>query len=30
MHFAPRYAGRYAELVAEARAIFPKTTAEIV
>jgi len=30
IHFAPRYAGRYADLVEEARAIFPKTTAEIV
>jgi ribonuclease Z len=29
IHFAPRYAGRYADLVAEARAVFPKTTAEI-
>jgi ribonuclease Z len=30
IHFAPRYAGRYADLVEEARAIFPKTTAEFV
>lgn len=29
IHFAPRYAGRYADLVEEARAVFPKTTAEI-
>jgi ribonuclease Z len=29
IHFAPRYAGRYADLLAEARAVFPKTTAEI-
>jgi ribonuclease Z len=29
MHFAPRYAGRYQELVEEARTIFPRVTAEI-
>lgn len=29
MHFAPRYAGRYQELVDEARAIFPRTSAEV-
>lgn len=28
IHFAPRYAGRYGELLAEAQAIFPRTTAE--
>lgn len=29
IHMAPRYVGRYAELVEEARALFPKTTAEL-
>lgn len=29
MHFAPRYAGHYAELVEEARAIFPRVSAEL-
>jgi ribonuclease Z len=29
IHFAPRYAGRYAELLAEARALFPRTSAEL-
>ncbi len=29
IHFAPRYAGRYADLLAEARAVFPRTTAEV-
>jgi ribonuclease Z len=28
IHFAARYAGRYADLLAEARALFPRTTAE--
>jgi ribonuclease Z len=28
IHFAPRYAGRYADLLAEARAVFPRTTAD--
>ena len=29
MHFAPRYAGNYAALVEEARALFPKVSAEL-
>ncbi|MFL5245122.1 MAG: MBL fold metallo-hydrolase [Gemmataceae bacterium] len=29
MHFAPRYAGRYEQLVEEARAIFPKASADL-
>ena len=29
IHFAPRYKGRYAELLAEARTIFPRTYAEL-
>jgi ribonuclease Z len=29
IHFAPRYKGRYQELVEEARAIFPRTSAEL-
>jgi ribonuclease Z len=29
IHFAPRYKGRYPELLAEARAIFPRTYAEL-
>ncbi|VTR98122.1 MBL fold metallo-hydrolase [Tuwongella immobilis] len=29
MHFAPRYAGRYGHLVDEAKAIFPRTTADL-
>jgi ribonuclease Z len=29
MHFAPRYVGHYEELVAEARAIFPRVSADL-
>ena len=29
IHFAPRYRGRYQELIEEARAIFPRTSAEL-
>jgi ribonuclease Z len=29
MHFAPRYAGHYEELVEEARAIFPRVSADL-
>jgi ribonuclease Z len=29
MHFAPRYAGRYEELIEEARAVFPHVSAEL-
>ncbi len=30
IHFAPRYAGHYDDLLAEARGLFPKTTAEFL